>query len=139
MQAASYIADALTAKRAVANLSLSPPWRNWQTRWTQNPVPAMVCGFDSLRRYQFILKAFGLQLLWAQIEMLGRICRELPDDFAMIGRDVHLVGQVDSRHVGLFELGKILRGNVPVERVQDILRVLLDHCLVFRAGHVALF
>ena len=23
-----------------------PAWRNWQTRWTQNPVLARVCGFD---------------------------------------------------------------------------------------------
>src|SRR5438094_6294957 len=30
----------------------SPPaWRNWQTRWTQNPVLARVCGFDPLRRH----------------------------------------------------------------------------------------
>ena len=28
-----------------------PTWRNWQTRWTQNPVPARACGFDSLRRH----------------------------------------------------------------------------------------
>ena len=30
-----------------------PTWRNWQTRWTQNPVLARVCGFDSLRRYHY--------------------------------------------------------------------------------------
>ena len=24
----------------------TPGWRNWQTRWTQNPVPARECGFD---------------------------------------------------------------------------------------------
>src|SRR5881227_4031929 len=30
----------------------SPPaWRNWQTRWTQNPVIARSCGFDPLRRH----------------------------------------------------------------------------------------
>src|SRR6202012_4006780 len=28
----------------------SPEWRNWQTRWTQNPVSARTCGFDSLLR-----------------------------------------------------------------------------------------
>jgi hypothetical protein len=27
-----------------------PAWRNWQTRWTQNPVAARPCGFEPLRR-----------------------------------------------------------------------------------------
>src|SRR6266403_1254588 len=29
----------------------TPAWRNWQTRWTQNPVIARSCGFDPLRRH----------------------------------------------------------------------------------------
>ena len=29
-----------------------PLWRNWQTRWTQNPVVATPCGFDSHRRHR---------------------------------------------------------------------------------------
>src|SRR5215469_12672165 len=29
----------------------SPAWRNWQTRWTQNPVAARPCGFEPLRRH----------------------------------------------------------------------------------------
>src|SRR5207302_11038231 len=28
----------------------SPASRNWQTRWTQNPVAARPCGFEPLRR-----------------------------------------------------------------------------------------
>ena len=28
-----------------------PAWRNWQTRWTQNPVSARTCRFDPGRRY----------------------------------------------------------------------------------------
>ena len=32
---------------------LRPEWRNWQTRGTQNPVQATVCGFDPLLRHQF--------------------------------------------------------------------------------------
>ena len=28
-----------------------PKWRNWQTRWTQNPVPAREWGFDSPLRH----------------------------------------------------------------------------------------
>jgi hypothetical protein len=28
----------------------TPAWRNWQTRWTQNPVIARSCGFEPLRR-----------------------------------------------------------------------------------------
>src|SRR5262245_28709782 len=30
-----------------------PAWRNWQTRWTQNPVAARPCGFEPLRRQVF--------------------------------------------------------------------------------------
>src|SRR3954462_7169657 len=30
-----------------------PAWRNWQTRWTQNPVAARSCGFEPLRRQRF--------------------------------------------------------------------------------------
>lgn len=26
---------------------------NWQTRWTQNPLPAMACGFDPRHRHHF--------------------------------------------------------------------------------------
>ncbi len=28
-----------------------PKWRNWQTRWIQNPVGAIQCGFESHLRY----------------------------------------------------------------------------------------
>ena len=28
-----------------------PEWRNWYTRWTQNPLPARVCGFESRLRH----------------------------------------------------------------------------------------
>ena len=35
----------------------SPAWRNWQTRWTQNPVAARPCGFEPLRRH-FLEKGF---------------------------------------------------------------------------------
>ena len=28
-----------------------PMWRNWQTRWIQNPVSAMTCGFESHHRH----------------------------------------------------------------------------------------
>ena len=30
-----------------------PMWRNWQTRWTQNPVPSRACRFDPDHRYLF--------------------------------------------------------------------------------------
>ena len=29
-----------------------PGWRNWQTRRTQNPIPARECGFDPLSGHQ---------------------------------------------------------------------------------------
>ena len=34
-----------------AQLEYQPKWRNWQTRGTQNPVPARACGFDSHLRH----------------------------------------------------------------------------------------
>src|SRR5438034_2231511 len=34
----------------VASEFPAPAWRNWQTRWTQNPVIARSCGFEPLRR-----------------------------------------------------------------------------------------
>ena len=36
-----------------------PAWRNWQTRWTQNPVSARTCRFDPGRRYSLKDKVFG--------------------------------------------------------------------------------
>src|SRR5438034_8019945 len=36
-----------------------PAWRNWQTRWTQNPVAARPCGFEPLRRQLFIAMLGG--------------------------------------------------------------------------------
>ena len=35
-----------------------PAWRNWQTRWTQNPVSARTCRFDPGRRYSIKDKVF---------------------------------------------------------------------------------
>ena len=40
----------------VASEFPAPAWRNWQTRWTQNPVIARSCGFEPLRR-QWILNS----------------------------------------------------------------------------------
>ena len=34
-----------------AQLEYQPKWRNWQTRGTQNPVPARACGFDPHLRH----------------------------------------------------------------------------------------
>src|SRR5271165_4020555 len=38
------------SNRLLIPSSEKPTWRNWQTRWTQNPVHASECGFDPLRR-----------------------------------------------------------------------------------------
>jgi hypothetical protein len=44
----------LRARYPMRNGSLrQPAWRNWQTRWTQNPVIARSCGFEPLRRQNF--------------------------------------------------------------------------------------
>jgi hypothetical protein len=50
--AAKHIARYLSfCTETVSSLPLkSPAWRNWQTRWTQNPVAARPCGFEPLRR-----------------------------------------------------------------------------------------
>ena len=32
-----------------------PAWRNWQTRWTQNPVSSRTCRFDPGRRYSIMI------------------------------------------------------------------------------------
>ncbi len=34
--------------------ALLPDWRNWQTRWIQNPLPARASRFDSGIRYSFL-------------------------------------------------------------------------------------
>ena len=39
-----------------------PAWRNWQTRWTHNPVAARPCGFEPLRRQGFSLSIRGWML-----------------------------------------------------------------------------
>ena len=43
-----------------------PAWRNWQTRWTQNPVPSRACRFDPGRRYKelrcYFILVFYLKL-----------------------------------------------------------------------------
>ena len=44
---------AIVAAPLYLRCSLKPAWRNWQTRWTQNPLSARACGFDPLRRYPF--------------------------------------------------------------------------------------
>ena len=33
-------------------IHVKPLWRNWQTRWTQNPVVAISCRFDPGQRHQ---------------------------------------------------------------------------------------
>ena len=47
-----------------------PAWRNWQTRWTQNPVSARTCRFDPGRRYSIELRNVDDQrffLIWSTI------------------------------------------------------------------------
>ena len=45
-------------------VKLEPAWRNWQTRWTQNPVSSRTCRFDPGRRYSLsLLKRQGFKAL----------------------------------------------------------------------------
>ena len=52
----------------VVSIFPSPAWRNWQTRWTQNPVIARSCGFEPLRRHSISMFDFTLG------KMLRRAC-----------------------------------------------------------------
>ena len=56
--------DVIRNRRKLSGLVLLPEWRNWQTRWIQNPVPARACGFESHLRYSRkkdeLLKQLGL-------------------------------------------------------------------------------
>lgn len=36
---------------------------NWQTRWTQNPLPAMACGFDPRHRHHLLSSFFNIDPL----------------------------------------------------------------------------
>ena len=48
----SLCSEALELRRGRRSFRfLLPAWRNWQTRWTQNPVIARSCGFEPLRRH----------------------------------------------------------------------------------------
>src|ERR1700719_4363859 len=61
---------ALELRFLFCSLISSPPaWRNWQTRWTQNPVIARSCGFDPLRRHSLAPKPLPKKL------SLGLMCR----------------------------------------------------------------
>src|SRR5439155_99160 len=47
----SISSEALELRVGLCNFTFpAPAWRNWQTRWTQNPVIARSCGFEPLRR-----------------------------------------------------------------------------------------
>jgi hypothetical protein len=56
--------------------TLSPEWRNWQTRWTQNPVAARPCGFDPLLRDHFPIdcKGFLSLVLRRRIDLPRHLC-----------------------------------------------------------------
>src|SRR6185437_15445611 len=64
--------------------SSTPAWRNWQTRWTQNPVIARSCGFDPLRRQSVSPVSFtrenesrsrtGRTSHWHEAKHLSRPC-----------------------------------------------------------------
>lgn len=45
-------ANKYTIGLVVDNVRFMPRWWNWQTRWTQNPLPERACGFKSRSRHQ---------------------------------------------------------------------------------------
>jgi hypothetical protein len=49
--------------RILSPPSEAPAWRNWQTRWTQNPVLATVCGFEPLRRHSLCNTVYEEELI----------------------------------------------------------------------------
>ena len=69
-----------------------PAWRNWQTRWTQNPVSARTCRFDPGRRYSnndkvctpcflFYLYKFRLFVNYSGLESANILRRRLVSFF----------------------------------------------------------
>jgi hypothetical protein len=61
----------------------SPAWRNWQTRWTQNPVAARPCGFEPLRRQRFSIRC---SISNVERSIQRRSCNDLPMLCALIIR-----------------------------------------------------
>ena len=55
-----------------------PAWRNWQTRWTQNPVSARTCRFDPGRRYSLkdkVVNAMELPYSNAKLEATNNLIK----------------------------------------------------------------
>ena len=79
-----------------------PTWRNWQTRWTQNPVHASECGFDPLRRQSAIsgFSGFAAQATakkWqsAVSDEFRTMARSAPMNFVIQRIAHHMVGHCD--------------------------------------------
>ncbi len=52
-----------------------PLWRNWQTRWTQNPVVATPCGFDSHRRHTQSNRVVAFFLIFCIIDYCSTVSK----------------------------------------------------------------
>jgi hypothetical protein len=48
---------------------MMPRWRNWQTRWTQNPLIERSCGFDPHSGYHLTLDFKGIGLKFADFNV----------------------------------------------------------------------
>jgi hypothetical protein len=77
--------------------SRKPTWRNWQTRWTQNPVHASECGFDPLRRQSedFASQAAAKKWQDAVSSEFLIVARSAPMNFVIQQINHHMVGHCD--------------------------------------------
>src|SRR6202035_4961941 len=92
----------LVVKSLLVCSSQKPTWRNWQTRWTQNPVHASECGFDPLRRQSAIsgFSGFAAQATakkWqsAVSDEFRTMARYAPMNFVIQRIAHHMVGHCD--------------------------------------------
>jgi hypothetical protein len=68
------------------SLPSKPTWRNWQTRRTQNPVPARECGFDPLRRHTKYQSGSADDSDPEKPAIIRKITGHLPDAFESLFR-----------------------------------------------------
>src|SRR5262249_22719465 len=106
----------------------SPAWRNWQTRWTQNPVTAGWCGFEPLRRHLHWALNVGRSRLEA---MISFVCRH------KISRDASTSPRVTFGGPQ-FDCNRSIAGNCQSHPGKTASRpIRRDHRLYFRGGSSA--
>ena len=68
-----------------------PAWRNWQTRWTQNPVSARTCRFDPGRRYSLRDKVFEPCLFISSCNFFSQSYLKLLIFFYLLLKEIFMI------------------------------------------------